>query len=56
MQKLLQEKLKNNRLAKGVVVNGQIDEIRPDQVYLTPTALLAVVHARGRIDVKVDGL
>lgn len=56
MQKLLQERLKNNQLAKGVVINGRIDEIRPDQVYLTPTALLAVVNARGRIDVKVDGL
>ncbi|GAB4017744.1 DUF4403 family protein [Spirosoma koreense] len=56
MQKLLQERLKNNQLAKGVYINGQIDEIRPDQVYLTPTALLAVVNARGRIDVKVDGL
>jgi hypothetical protein len=56
MQKLLGEKLKNNQLTKGVVVNGRIDEIRPDQVYLTPTALLAVVNARGRIDVKVDGL
>lgn len=56
MQKLLQDKLKNNQLAKGVVVNGHIDEIKPDQVYLTPTALLAVVNARGRVDIKVDGL
>ena len=56
MQKLVQERLKNNQLAKGVTVNGRIDEIRPDQVYLTPTALLAVVNARGRIDVKVEGL
>jgi hypothetical protein len=56
VQKQLQERLRNNQLAKGVVINGHIDEIRPDQVYLTPTALLAVVNARGRIDVKVDGL
>ena len=56
MQTLMQERLKNYQLAKGVVVNGRIDEIRPDQVYLTPTALLAVVNAKGRIDVKVDGL
>ncbi len=56
MQKLLQERLKNNQIAKGVTINGRIDEIRPDQVYLTSTALLAVVNARGRIDVKVDGL
>ncbi len=56
MQKLMQERLKNNELVKGVMINGRIDEIRPDQVYLTPTALLAVVNAQGRIDVKVDGL
>lgn len=56
MQKLLQERLKNNQLTKGVTINGHVDEIRPDQVYLTPTALLAVVNARGRINVKVDGL
>ena len=56
MQKLLQERLKNNQLVKGVTINGRIDEIRPDQVYLTPTALLAVVNARGRVDVKVEGL
>lgn len=56
MQKLLQERLKNNQLVKGVTMKGHIDEIRPDQVYLTPTALLAVVHARGRIDVTVEGL
>ncbi|MBC3784566.1 DUF4403 family protein [Spirosoma utsteinense] len=56
MQKLIQERLKNNQVVKGVTMNGRIDEIRPDQVYLTPTALLAVVNARGRIDVKVEGL
>lgn len=55
-QKLLQQQLKNNQLAKGVVVNGRIDEIRPDQVYLTPTAMLAVIHAKGQVDVKVEGL
>ncbi|AQG79726.1 hypothetical protein AWR27_10535 [Spirosoma montaniterrae] len=56
MQKLLQQQLTNNRPVKGVTINGRIDEIRPDQVYLTPTALLAVVNARGRVDVKVEGL
>ena len=56
MQQLLQAQLKNNQIAKGVILNGHIDEIKPDQVYLTPTALLAVVNARGRIDVKVEGL
>ncbi len=56
MQKLLQERLKNNQIVKGVTINGRIDEIKPDQVYLTPTAMLAVVMAHGRIEVKVEGL
>lgn len=56
LQKTLQAQLHNNQLAKGVVLNGKIDEIRPDQVYLTSSALLAVVYAKGSVDVKVDGL
>ncbi|GAB2533337.1 DUF4403 family protein [Spirosoma aerophilum] len=56
MQKVLQESLKNNQVVKGITINGRIDEIKPDQVYLTPTALLAVVNARGRINIKVEGL
>ena len=55
-QQQLQAQLKNNQVAKGIIVNGRIDQIIPDQVYLTPTGLIAVVHARGRVDVKVDGL
>ncbi|PRY34183.1 uncharacterized protein DUF4403 [Spirosoma oryzae] len=56
VQKQLQARLHNNAIAKGVVINGRIDHIQPDQVYLTSTGMLAVVNATGRIDVKVDGL
>ncbi len=56
IQKSMQAQLKNNQLTKGVVLNGIIDEVRPDGVYLTPTAILAVVFARGRVGVKVEGL
>lgn len=56
MQKLVQEQLRNNQIAKGITINGRIDQIRPDQVYLTPTGLLAVVNAHGRINVTVEGL
>ncbi|GAA4470824.1 hypothetical protein GCM10023189_60170 [Nibrella saemangeumensis] len=52
----MQARLRNNQLTKGVILSGNIEEIRPDQVYLTPTALLAVVYAHGRVSVKVDGL
>ena len=56
IQKSMQAQLKNNQLAKGVVLNGIINEVRPDGVYLTPTAILAVVFAKGRVDLKVEGL
>ncbi|GAA4398420.1 hypothetical protein GCM10023187_09060 [Nibrella viscosa] len=52
----VQARLRNNQLTKGVIMSGNIEDIRPDQVYLTPTALLAVVYAQGRVSVKVDGL
>lgn len=56
IQKSIQAQLTNNQLAKGVVLNGKIETITPDQVYLTPTAILAVIFAKGKVDVKVEGL
>lgn len=56
LRKTLQAQLTNNHVAKGVVLNGHLDDIRPDQVYLTSTSLLAVVYAEGRVDVRVEGL
>jgi len=55
-KKSLQAKLMNNQLAKGVIINGKIDDVTPDQVYLTAESMLAVVYAKGRVDLKVDGL
>lgn len=52
----VQDRLRNYQLAKGVVLRGTISDIRPDQVYLTPTALVAVVYATGKVDMKVAGL
>ncbi len=52
----VQERLTNYPLAKGVTLKGKINDVRPDNVYLTPTALVAVVYASGKVDVKVAGL
>ncbi|MBO0935898.1 DUF4403 family protein [Fibrella sp. HMF5335] len=52
----VQERLTNYPLAKGVTLKGKITDVRPDQVYLTPTAMVAVVYANGKVDVKVAGL
>ncbi|MGA0556852.1 DUF4403 family protein [Larkinella sp. VNQ87] len=52
----LQNKLTNNQVAKGVVINGKLEQVSPDQVYLTSESMLAVVYATGKIDLKVEGL
>lgn len=52
----IQERMANYPLAKGVTLTGKIDEVRPDQVYLTPTAIVAVVYANGKVNVRVQGL
>ncbi|MBC8151492.1 MAG: DUF4403 family protein [Bacteroidetes bacterium] len=56
LHRTLQDQLTNNRLAKGVVLNGRLDALQPDQVYLTSTSLLAVVYASGQVGVRVEGL
>ncbi len=55
-KKALQARLTNNSVTKGVILNGKITQVTPDQVYLTADALLAVVHANGQVNVKVEGL
>lgn len=52
----VQDRMANYSLAKGVTLSGKIDEVRPDQVYLTPTAMVAVVHANGKVNIRVQGL
>lgn len=52
----IQERMANYPLAKGVMLSGKIDQVSPDQVYLTPTAMVAVVHANGKVNVRVQGL
>lgn len=55
-KKSLQERLTNNQVTKGVVINGKLEQVTPDQVYLTQESMLAVVYASGKIDLKVEGL
>lgn len=52
----MQKALANNHLAKGVTLNGTINDIKPDRVYLTPEHIYAVVFATGRASLRVEGL
>lgn len=56
LHQTLQSQLTNNQIAKGIVLNGQLESLQPDQVYLTSTSLLAVVYASGHVGVRVAGL
>ena len=56
MRNVLQANLSKNQVAKGVLLNGKIETFTPDKVYLTPKSIIAVVMAKGRVDLKVDGL
>jgi len=55
-RKVIQAGLTNNHVAKGIILNGKLDDLRPEQVYLTPHSIVAVVLAKGRVDVKIEGL
>jgi hypothetical protein len=55
-QKAIRQQLTGRKVAKGVDLGGRLDTLVPDQVYLTPTSLVALVVAKGRIEVKIDGL
>lgn len=55
-RKQVQAMLTRKTVAKGVVLNGQLTEIAPDRVYLTPQSILAVVFAKGTVNLSVDGL
>lgn len=46
----------NTEYVKGVKLSGKIDQVLPDKVYLTPNSIVAVVLAKGKVELKVDGL
>lgn len=55
-KKQLQAQLSNNKVTKGIVLNGKIESLSPDKVYLTPNSIIATVAAKGKVDLKVEGL
>lgn len=55
-QKAIRQQLNSRKVAKGVNFGGRLEALDPDQVYLTPTSLVALIVAKGRIEVKIEGL
>lgn len=50
------ESAMNTEYIKGVKLSGKIDQVAPDKVVLTPNSIVAVVMAKGKVELKVDGL
>ncbi|MGV3589411.1 MAG: DUF4403 family protein [Adhaeribacter sp.] len=54
--KLLQQNLDNaSRLNESIKLTGQITEIVPDAIYLTPTSIKAVINAKGNLSAQIIG-
>ena len=52
----IQSQLANYPLAKGVTLNGHLNDLTPSEVIITPQSIIAVVTAKGKLDVKISGL
>ena len=55
-KELIQSKLTDKQIAKGVILNANLDELSPTEVYITPQTIVALVRAKGKAEVKIDGL
>ena len=48
--------LNNYQPVKGVKVNGALTELAPNKVFLTPNAMIAMVAAKGKVSIVIDGM
>ena len=55
MKKQMQANL-NKQVSKGVTLHGNVLDLTPDKVYLTPNSIICVINAKGKLDIKIDGL
>ncbi|MDQ3392903.1 MAG: DUF4403 family protein, partial [Bacteroidota bacterium] len=52
----IEERIHNKALAKGIFLNGTLNEIVPSEVYLTEDSIIALVKATGKAEIKINGL
>ncbi len=55
-QKFTNQQLANRQISKGITLNGKLNTIEPDQVYITSSSLMAVVFVKGKLEIKINGL
>lgn len=54
-KKILQDEL-NNQLTPYVIIKGTLDELSPSTLYLTNEGIVAIISAKGKINVQVNKL
>jgi hypothetical protein len=55
-QKSMAAYFNNYEPMKGVKVNGALTELNPDKIVLTPNAIVAMVIARGKVAISINGM
>jgi hypothetical protein len=56
LKEMIQNRITDKQVAKGVIVNAHLEDLSPAEVYITPQSIVAVVIARGKAEVKIEGL
>ncbi len=46
----------NSEVKKGVKLIGKIDSVATDKVYLTPRSIVTLVKAKGKVELKIEGM
>ncbi|ADY52731.1 hypothetical protein Pedsa_2179 [Pseudopedobacter saltans DSM 12145] len=55
-EKAMKGYLNNYQPAKGIIVNGTLGTLSPDKIILTPNAIVAMVTANGKVNIKIEGM
>ncbi|MXV15395.1 DUF4403 family protein [Hufsiella ginkgonis] len=55
-QKTMATYLNGYQPVKGVKVNGSMTELTPNKIFLTPNAIVAMVVAKGKVAISIDGM
>ncbi|MXV52165.1 DUF4403 family protein [Pedobacter sp. HMF7647] len=55
-QKTMATYLSNYQPVPGVKVNGSMTQLAPNKIFLTPNAIVAMIAAKGKVAIAIDGL
>ena len=52
--KMIQHNLNKNEVAPGIVLNGNLKELSPSNIYITPESIIAIIQAKGNADLVIS--